>query len=192
MNRRGFLRFLGGVGVALAAANPLRLVAAQHRPAYDGTDCESLRVAIEALFPGDVLHSVAAFEEFCSDGSQVKRYIHQTFALGYNVTGDAAVDARLHRALYRSMYQTFVMMAERPENRNAVLVWRVIPQERRFDADKFAETSEAGDIVTSLPARVVLMVRASLKQTGWRERMGVEPWIRHGVKAEGAATELLS
>ena len=185
MNRRGLLRFLGGVGVALAAAKPLRLVAAQW-PSYDGEDAESLRVAIEALFPGDVLHSVRAFEDF-----QGQRCVPQTFALGYRITGDAAVDARLHRGLYRAMHQTFVMMAERGENRNAVLVWRVTPQERRFDAEEFAETSEAGDIVTSLPAKVVLRARASLRQTGWRERLGVKPWMG-GAKAEGAVTELLS
>lgn len=224
MNRRGFLKFLGGVGVGLVAARPERLFAAPHRaPFYDGEDCESLRAAIEALFPAGVSHSRKAYEQFeygrgdpmpsprtyedvpiygfgvatpiktrhvefiYYNGRQIQRVIHRTLALAYKVTGDDALNARLHKALYRSMYQAFTLIAERPENWKAVLIWRRTPVEWRGRIPKEGTEYSFGDG----PDVVRLSIRASLRQTGWRERLGVSPWL-DGDKPEGAPTEFLS
>lgn len=196
MNRRGFLRFLGGAGVALVASRPMKLFAAPRRaPQWphpqEDVSPEGLRLAIEALFPAGVQHSIKAYEEVPVYGfglassvpTMTRRYVHQTFALGYRVPDSPAVEARLRRALYRSMYQTWAQIAERPENQGAVLWWRVTPQENK----RRVPNTELDDG----PMVAKLRCRASLRQTGWRHHLEVDPWMA-GSKPEGMPTELLS
>lgn len=206
MNRRGFLK--GLVAVALAGssfgARARAFVLPRRPPEYLGEDGDSLRAAIERLFPAGVAWSNKAYEEYGFGESKpvywpeappydgpgkIQRVVHRTFALAHVVGGNAALNARLHRALYQSMYWTWVQIAERPENRGAVLVWRVTPEESvgRETAWDFGLNMEKD--VGPLTCR--LRIRASLRQRGWRERLGVAPWME-GAKPEGAATWRIS
>ena len=200
MNRRGFLQFVGGAALALVASRPVRLLAAPSRPPawpLEGERCtpEGLRAAIERLFPAGAQHSFKAYEEFqvgrstpiegTADGdvnvfAPVQRVVHKTFALGYFVQPDSRQNDKLHRALYRAMYQTWAVIAERPENQGAVLIWRITPVEttnKRFEDNR--------DVVQ-------LRIRAGLRQRGWRERCEVPTWLEGCIKPEGAPAELLS
>lgn len=188
MNRR---RFIGGLASALLWGSGLahRAFAAPALPRYPHPQQDvgeaSLCAAIEALFPAGVVHSAGrAYEEYpfgvweplrvLEDGHvyvgpPVQRCIHRTFKLAYILTENKATDARLRLAMYRAMFRTFVVMSEAPANRGAVLVWRLKPQEQEKTFHR-----DPHDIGDGIPVRS-LRVRASLRQTGWRERLEVPP-----------------
>jgi hypothetical protein len=189
VKRRGFLRFLGsaallGVVATQAVARPLlrRSSAADWPHPQDGVTAYGLMKAIEALFPaGAILGQPKAYQEF--GGPVVFRAVHRTFALGYVGTPD---DAVRRRALYRAMYQTWVQMAQRPENQGAQLVWRSTPYERfdrGLDFERDASEPEP---------KVTLRMRAALLPMGWRRALQVEPWVGgDAMRSEGAATVMV-
>lgn len=202
MNRRGFLRC--AASVALAVSSLAKGVSAFAVPSLPPTypapgvraSEQGLREAIEALFPAGVVDPVEmAYKEFVPSilypigfdteygrmgicGSDVQRAVHRTFKFDYEVVDDERQNERLRRAMYASMYDTFRQMSERPENAGAVLVWRVQPREER-------ENDFEDDVRVC-----ALRVRASLRQTGWRERLGVEP-VYINVMLEGGRVTML-
>lgn len=220
MNRRSFLKGLGAVLIGLQAPLALansKIVRVLIRTHYPGgwrerlpfpNTLDELAPAIERLFPGEVLSSTRAYEEFIPGTNvpltfsaeddipafgfgmaqikaegvaipylpvDVQRYVHQTFALGYFLQSDREKNALLERALIRSHYQIMLMISQRPENQGATLIWRRKPEA--------SENMDFGD-----RTRIIRM-RLSLKQNGWRERMGVATRLESPLlKAEGAKT----
>lgn len=190
MNRRGFLKFLGGAAVASLSAS--RAVAQTFSipgvrysmPETEGV--EALTAAIERLFPAGAIRGASTSYSYFDDKNLMlmpheeapygaARVVFQTFALGYHAEDE---NERLHRALYLSMFRTWEMIAERPENRNAVLVWRQTPSEERGQSD-FND-----------PELVTLRLRAGLLQQSWRRALSVEPRL-FGAKPEGMRVRLL-
>lgn len=199
MNRRSFLKALGALGalgvVATGAVQPLRAVVAAQRYALDFEETpDGLRRAIEALFPAGTEQSAKAYENFGfglagpvdadAYSGDVQRVVHVVYGFAFIVTGDPVRDARLRTALYRALYNTAFQVAERPENAGAVLVWRRTPEEATYRRNEF-EDDDPGPLITNLTMRI------GLRQTGWRERLFVAPWLR-GCKPEGAAVRVFN
>lgn len=173
--RRAFLQTIGAAAVALVApyARAERFFRAPTHE-FELTPA-GLKAAIERLFPAGHQYSKMAYEEFYHGAQQpiqpgeiplyglpVQRVVHVCYALGYEVTEDPARDKRLMVALFYSMFNAMLGIAENPSNRNAVLIWRQSPmlmRGRRADDDR--------------PEILQISMRVGLRQTGWRERCGV-------------------
>jgi len=199
VNRRGFLKALGALGViAAGAAQPFR--AAIAGPVWDGEfehTPEGLRRAIEALFPAGVQTSVKAYEEYPFGFSApltpkdeerhygpIQRVVHRVYGLAFVVTGNEERDARLRRALYLAMYNTAFLLAQHTENHQAILMWRRTPDEQTYRDSDFE-----ADILGPMLTRITM--RLGLRQTGWRERLFVEPRLS-GYKQEGTAIKVMA
>lgn len=175
MNRRGFLKAIGAVALVGAHARAAFALPAR-LPEYTDYSPAGLRRAVEALFSD----AFAAVTEDAGDYSfglaQVKQEGARlpydpsglevvTLALGYHHEADPNRMRRLHIALYRSMYTTFVRIATRPENAGAILYWRLVPVEE-------TEIGSPGE-----ERKTVLRCRVGLLQTGWRKRLGIKALV---------------
>lgn len=213
MNRRGFLKFVGGAAIAVlgaqqAVARALRMPGVPHPYPYEaataipvGIDSpELLRRAIESLFPAGVRDVRRLYDE-TQHGfglAPVKRegeaisvdrgaFTYTTFGFGYLRTGDAELERKLHRALFRAMWSAAYQLSQRPENRGAVLIWRRTPGLVRL-----WRSLEDHGLDDGLPM-VTLSMRLALEQRGWRERLDVEPYMNvAGMKPEGHPVAMVS
>lgn len=226
MNRRSFLKGLGAVLIGLQAPlaladSKLRALALRDPRTWRErlpfpTTLEELAPAIERLFPGEVLTSARAYEEFIpgtnvpltfdangfgmasikDEGAailyslpddNVTRCVHKTFALGYFVQRDASDNERLERTIIRCHYQTMLIISQRSENQGATLIWRKKPFATTFRSDPDWLKSDEPDV-----SKRFVRMRLSLKQNGWRERLAVAPSLdAESLKAEGAQSLMI-